>query len=507
MNNKKLLVKNSLSGIIQLLITAVFTFLCVPVLISKLGLELYGVFAVLSVVSNLSTLADLGMDRALIVYLSNQGKSSESNYDIFVALFIKSLLLIFLLTFLVGFEKKILLNLLNIPIQYYNVSVAFYRCILISNVFMILGMSFASILDALQKVYLNSFSRFIYSIIYWLGILFVTLSDYGLFQIGLISILASSIWFIITVFWAFNYWGAFSIHGISGNMKRVFYKQILYSSKIFFASILNLFFEPLSKILISNFIGLNAVALFDVALRIRGQIASLFSKAIYPLGPYIANSTNSSYLYGLIIDITKKIHLIVIPFSVIIIFVTQILLYLWIGDSTLEELTLFVSVLCGSFLLFVPPTYPIYQYLYTKSLAGKTVWIQFVNVFVNVLVFLSIYPFCGLYTILYSNAIAYFCSFLLSIYYMKKFILIDHQAIFVFYAKIGLLFLILFTIGLFLKFIIPFSILDLVFYPVFIGTLYLSLIKFLRLIVKKDIDTYLEMFPRLRITLNHFFKK
>lgn len=505
MNNKKLLVKNSLSGIIQLLITAVLTFLCVPVLISKLGLELYGVFAVLSVVSNLSTLADLGMDRALIVYLSNQGKSRESNYDIFIALFIKGILLIFLLSFLIGFEEYILLGLLNIPIEYYNVSISFYRCILISNVFMILGMSFASILDALQKVYLNSFSRFIYSVIYWLGILLTTLSGNGLFQIGLISILASSIWFIITVFLAFNYWGSFNIQGIYGNIKRVFYKQILYSSKIFFASILNLFFEPLSKILISNFIGLNAVALFDVALRIRGQIASLFSKAIYPLGPYIANSTNSSYLYGLIVDITKKIHLIVIPFSIIFIFVIQILLFLWIGDSTLKELTVFVSILCGSFLLFVPPTYPIYQYLYTKSLAGKTVWIQFVNVFVNVLVFLSFYPFCGLYTILYSNAIAYFCSFMLSVYYMKKFILIDYQSMFMFYMKLGLLFFILFFIGLFFKFIIPFSTLDLLFYPVFLGIVYLFLIKFLHLIGKKDIDIYLEMFPRLRTILNHFF--
>lgn len=506
MNDTKLLVKNSLSGVLQLLITAVLTFLCVPILISKLGLELYGVFAILSVVSNLSTLADLGMDRALIVYLSNQGKSRESNYDIFVALFIKTLLLVFLLLVLIGFESKVLLDLLNIPSQYYKVSVVFYRCILISNIFMILGMSFASVLDALQKVYLNSFSRFIYSVIYWLGILLVILAGKGLATIGFISILASFFWFLITFFIAFKYWGSFSVQGLCGNIKRIFIKQISYSSKIFSASILNLFFEPLSKVLISNYIGLNAVALFDIALRIRGQIASLFSKAIYPLGPYIANTPNSSYLYDLIIDITKKIHLIIIPFTVIFIFVSQILLYLWMGDSTLKELTLFVSVLCGSFLLFVPSTYPIYQYLYTKSLAGKTVWIQCVNVLVNVLVFLAVYRFCGLYTILYSNTIAYFCSYLLSVYYLKKFVCFDYQNMLGFCMKIMLLLSSLFFVGWLLKSVVPFSMMDLIIYPVLLGLLYLFLIRYLRLIVKRDIDVYLGVFPRLGAILSNFFR-
>lgn len=506
MNDKKLLIKNSLSGVIQLLITAVLTFLCVPVLISKLGLELYGVFAVLSVISNLSTLADLGMDRALIVYLSNQGKSRESNYDIFIALFIKTLLLLLLLVVLIGLESKVLLDLLNIPSQYYNVSVVFYRCILISNVFMILGMSFASILDALQKVYLNSFSRFIYSVIYWLGILLVILLGKGLEAIGFISVLASFVWFLITFFIALKYWGSFSVQGIYGNVKRIFFKQVSYSSKIFSASILNLFFEPLSKVLISNYIGLNAVALFDVALRIRGQIASLFSKAIYPLGPYIANTPNSPRLYDLIVDITKKIHLIIIPFAVIFVFVSQILLYLWMGDSTLKELTLFVSVLCGSFLLFVPSTYPIYQYLYTKSLAGKTVWIQCVNVSVNVFVFLAVYRFCGLYTILYSNTIAYFCSYLLSLYYLNKFMHFNLQIMLRFYTKIMLLLLSLFIIGWLLKSVIPFSMMDLIIYPVLLGFLYLFLMKYLHLIVKRDIDVYLGFFPWLKTVLSNFFR-
>ena len=143
LNDKKLLLRNSLSGIVQLAITAVLTLISVPVLISNLGLNLYGVFAVLSVVSNLSTLADLGMDRALIVYLSKQGRSQESNYDIMIAAGIKLLLLCIIIGIGILFEHFFLIKLLAIPQEYYRESRIFYRLILVSNFFMILGMSFA----------------------------------------------------------------------------------------------------------------------------------------------------------------------------------------------------------------------------------------------------------------------------------------------------------------------------------------------------------------------------
>ncbi|WP_099465060.1 MULTISPECIES: oligosaccharide flippase family protein [Parabacteroides] len=505
MNDKKLLIRNSLSGVLQLFITAVLTFLCVPVLISKLGLEVYGVFAVLSVVSNLGTLADLGMDRALIVYLSNQGKTQESNFDIFVALSIKLTLLCVLIAVLLSIERTVLLSVLNIPIYYYDEAVVFFRCVLFSNAFMILGMSFASVLDSLQKVYINSFTRLIYSIIYWLGLLFVAIKGYGLTGIGVISVIASLLWFVMTVGVAFKLWGTYRINGIKKQWKRIFYKQIIYSSKIFSASVLNLFFEPLSKILISKFIGLNAVALFDVALRIRGQIASLFSKAIYPLGPYIANSKNTRHLYEVVADMTKKIHLVVIPFSLIFIFISKVLIYLWMGEDNLEDLSLFVAVLCGGFLLLVPPTYPIYQYLYTKSLAGKTVWIQCTNVVVNVLVFFCLYNTCGLYTILISNSIAYFCSYLLSDFYLRKYILSELQSEYSFYIKMFLLFVTLLIAGGCIRMLLPFSVVDIVLYPVVLLVIYVVFVRIFKLVVQKDIVRYFSTFPLLEKSLLFIF--
>lgn len=495
MNDKRLLVKNSLSGIIQLIITAILTFVSVPVLISKLGLDLYGVFAVLSVISNLSTLADLGMDRALIVYLSKQGKVQESNYDIWVALCIKFFLLIVILALGFIFEHFVLFDIFAIPENYHHDSIIFYRLILLSNFFMILGMSFASILDALQKVYINSLYRLLYSILYWGGIVVFVLWGYGLKEIGLISVLSALIWFIFTVIAAIKFWGKISITGLYNNFNRILKKQLSYSSKIFSASLLSLLFEPLSKVLISNFVGLSCVALFDIALRIRGQIASLFSKAIYPLGPYIANTSDFSYLQSLIINVTKLIHLLVIPFALVLAFTSKALIYIWLGPENSADLSLFVSILCGSFLLLVPPTYPIYQYLYTKLLAGKTVYIQLVNVFVNGISFLLLYKFLGMYTILISNVLAYVFSYVLSMIYLKSYIGNINRGHF--YRSIILSIAGMIMICMLILKLVPFSLWDLLIYPVTLLIVYICFIRYFSLVKLAEIQNYFRPYPKV----------
>ncbi|MCD7978217.1 MAG: oligosaccharide flippase family protein [Tannerellaceae bacterium] len=505
MSDKQLLLKNSLSGVIQLVVTAVLTLICVPFLISKLGMEVYGIFAVLSVIGNLSTLADLGMDRALIVYLSRQGRSQESDYDIIIALGIKTLLLCLVITGLLVFQKFILLSLFNIPDSWYDEAADLYRLLIFSNALMIIGMTFVSVLDSLQKVYLNSYIRFLYSLVYWLGILFIIFTGKGLRGIGDVSVISAIIWLVFTVSISLRYWGRIQLRGIGKNVQRIINKQIVYSSKIFSASILNLFFEPLSKILISNFIGLHAVALFDVALRIRGQIASLFSKVIYPLGPYIANQPKSEFLNHVIIDITKKIQLIVIPVAIIFVFVSKILIYLWMGEENLQDLSVYVAVLCAGFLLFVPPTYPIYQYLYTKSLAEKTILTQLVNVLVNTVIFLILYRVCGIYAILFANTAAYFCAYLLSFYYLKRYLQLDVNkerwyVIKTIFSIIGL-----WVTGLVITLFLQTSIWDILIYPVCLGLIYLLYIKFAGLINKEDISRYFSGSPEVEKLLSRIF--
>ena len=84
---RKLFIKNSASGLLQLLITATLTFVTIPVFIRKLGADNYGIFSIISIVGSVNVFANLGLNISLIKFLAEQGKSKESDHDIIVTIF------------------------------------------------------------------------------------------------------------------------------------------------------------------------------------------------------------------------------------------------------------------------------------------------------------------------------------------------------------------------------------------------------------------------------------
>ena len=118
MVKKKTLVNNSISGVILLVITALLTFLCIPVFINKLGTELYGVFALVTVIGNLNIFTNIGLDAALTKFITEQGQSEDSNKDIITSLLLSSSLVILISSLVFCFRFFLLREILHIPEMY-----------------------------------------------------------------------------------------------------------------------------------------------------------------------------------------------------------------------------------------------------------------------------------------------------------------------------------------------------------------------------------------------------
>ena len=91
---RKQFVKNSLSGVFVLAISTLLLLVTIPIFLRLLGKEAYGVFSLIMVIGNLNTFANLGLSAALIKFISEQGKVTESHHDIIVnSLLLLSILL------------------------------------------------------------------------------------------------------------------------------------------------------------------------------------------------------------------------------------------------------------------------------------------------------------------------------------------------------------------------------------------------------------------------------
>ncbi len=446
MVTKKTLINNSLSGVVQLIITAVLTFVCIPVFINKLGTELYGVFAIVSVIGNLNLFANLGLNSALIKYVSEQGKCSESENDIFASVVIICSIIIPLTILAFLFKDFILLQILSIPVKYYVQAQILYMTLLISNMLLLIGQIFTAVLDSMQKIYLTNIAQLIYSIIYWGGIIAVVLMGHHLDWVGYAMMIATICWIVLILIFFFKYWGTIAYTNLEKTFKPAAKKQLAFGSKVYLSGFISFFNEPLFKILVANFFGLNVVAYLEIGLRIRGQLTGLFSKALQPLYPYLSSLSDELHIAALVKDLTSKIFLLVLPVCALLIITCSDIVTLWLRIDV-TNYSIFIVGLVVPYLIFTPLTLPIYTYLLAKGYPEKTIIFQTFSVVVNLLSFYMLHFFIGMYAVIVSNVLSYLSGFILGRFYQYTFLNIKYHFDVEYIRNIFCIFLLFVIIG------------------------------------------------------------
>lgn len=494
---RKLLVKNSLSGVAQSLINMALVFTAIPVFIKMLGMEEYGVFSLIIVVGNLNVFTNLGLTSALIKFLVEQGKVKESHYDIVVTFLLTIIILVPFTLTAAFFNKFVLLHILSIPVAVFTDAREFYFFLLGANFLLITGQVAKAVLDSGQKIVTTNILQILFNFIYWGLILFVLLLGYHLPQVGMASFSAALIWFISIMYKSLQYWGKFSLSGISNNYKRIAKKQFSYGLKIYSGSLLGFLTVPLMKILISNIIGVTAVGFYDIALRINNQLSGIIKKIFYPLYPLISSIKDKEKVRLLVHDLEQKTFFFVIPLITIVIFATFPFVHLWIGQNV-QIISISVILIVSAFMFGSITILPNYQFLIAKGHADKTIVLQASNVFFNALLFFTTIKWLGYYAAIAGYVTAIFSSFILSLYYQKKYL---DSLIFDSWQQIGKL-VILAAVNISLGYLLnAFLIYDwakVTIIPIILSISSLLLFRYLKLFTKEDVLRY--------VGKNHFIK-
>lgn len=486
---KRILVKNSVFGLVQAVINLLLVFFAIPVFIRMLGSETYGVFALVMVVGNLNTFTNLGLTSALVKFIAEQGKSEESNIDILVNLILMIAALLPLTLIFAYFDKFILIDFLKIPLKVFNDAKWLYFWLLWANFLLLVGQVFKSILDALQKVYITSVQQLIYNLLYWGLILAALLLGFNLPVIGLAIFISAFVWFIITIISTIKEWGIVTFYGFHKKFKKAAKKQLNYGLKIYAGGLIGFLYEPLSKILISNFIGIAEVGFYDIALKLRSQLWGFIANIFYPLFPFLSEQKDNMIVRKYVHDLEQKTFFIVVPIIAIVILLMNPFIEAWLGENV--DIISITAMLIISFHLVGSTTIPNYQFLMAKNLAQKTIILQLSNVVFNAIFFLASVYFIGYYALILGNIAAILCSFILSLYYQKKYL---DSLIFDSISQVIKLinsFIIIVLIGLFIKVLLNgHNILILIVVPLVLAPITLLLYKMFGLIKVDDIYRY-----------------
>lgn len=486
---RKLLYKNSLFGLLQNILSAILLFVTIPLFIKMLGNDAYGMFVLVSIIGNLNVFTNIGLNTSLLKYISEQGKCEESDNDISISIILILAIVIPISALALYFNKLVLINILNTPANYLNDTYYLYVYLIFANTLLMIGQIASTVLDSQQKIYITNTLQILYNFLYWGLLLIFLLLKMGLKEIGIAIFIAALIWFILVNYYAYKHWGSIKLKGTLKNFKRVAKKQTSLGFQVYIAGLIGFFNEPITKVFISQFIGIGFVSFFDIALKFRNQLWGLFGKAFHPLTPYISQLKESEKVKILINDLQQKLFYFSIPVVIIFIFCINAFISLWIG-SNVKIISITCAFIVSGYLLFSIPVLPIYVYLMVKGKPFKTIIIQLTNVIVNSAVFFTLLKFAGYYSIIAANFAAVLFSFILCLYYQKIYLNSNIFESFHKNIKLVSLFLILFICSLILHYVIKDNLLTLIIIPVSILSVCVLLFRFLKFFSNEDIIRY-----------------
>jgi O-antigen/teichoic acid export membrane protein len=382
-----------MSAMIQSLLGIVIVGIGLPVLLGNLGKELYGVFAVVSVVSTLGTITSAGISGALILHVGGAESRAGANHAILGNLALSIVLGLSVFAGGLLFENTVLQDVFSLAEPLARPNVVLYRYLLLCGVLTTVGQPFVALLDVQQKNHLSNFSQFIYTFAYWSLCTTFATAWHSLEALGYAVFIATMLWFVLVTALAMRFWGRIEVPGNWRVIAGAALSQVRFGSQLFLAQQMVWLYEPFTKILIAHTLGVGNVTLFDIAIRVKNQVWSVFAKIIYPINPLLASLKSKDQLKLLVTDTSRIILLVMVPIGVCFALVATPFYALWLRSVDRDLVMATVVITCGHFLSLVG--LPMYHFSVARGFPKHILVVHVGSAVANAAVFLSCYRIVG----------------------------------------------------------------------------------------------------------------
>jgi O-antigen/teichoic acid export membrane protein len=416
---KRLATINSFSGAAQIVLNAGLLLVVVRIIIGSLGLEAYGVYALVTAIGSLGIFAGFGFNTSLIKYLAEQRERRESSYDIVAGFIVIGGASCIVAALSLLFNDFVLIRLLNISRDLVTPSVRFFYFACVgANLFQLIGQVPGAVLDSQQKVYVTNGIQLGVGVVSKCLMIVSLLLAPSLAWLGSILLGASFVALCVLVVSARRTWGAFSAPAWRTRFIPVARKHFAYSRTIYATTIVGYFYESVTKVLISHFAGLTEVGYFDLALRVRNPLWAVLDRMAYPVLPKLASKTDLFDLRTLVEEAEQKLAILIIPITTAVIFLSGPIVVVWLGGSIPQVVAGIICVV-GSYMLagiFVP----LYQFLLVQGHPQKTLLLQSLNLGVTVVGIAVFVPMFGYFGAVGSYSLAVVASTVGCAWYQHK---------------------------------------------------------------------------------------
>ncbi len=270
----------------------VVSIIAYPLYLRFVGVELYGLWALLTVIIYFCSIGNFGIDEALIKYVAEEyERKNIENSMCYISTGINFLIVsgIIIYVFL-NLLKNSLETLMNLKGMYASMFHQIFPYIILLSVFIIITNLINSILKAFgrfdQASYILLAGR-----IAALGFSFLFfLTGYTIWGLFWGQFLSFALILIVSTVLIYRRVGFY--YSPLKNRKHYLVNLLKFGGTLTVSKILSILLEPFIKVVIARYIGLAQVTYFEIANKIVYQIRSLFERGISAIMPEVSRLTS-----------------------------------------------------------------------------------------------------------------------------------------------------------------------------------------------------------------------
>jgi len=354
--------KNSIFNIVRTFLTVPVTLLLTPYIITHLGKQEFGIWALVGVVSSYAQLSDFGITESLIKFMAEYEARKDTRRlnqlvnTSFVVYLVMSVLCGSLFISILPYVTD---RILSIPPQLQaKANYVFTIAIILFFANMVMGV-FGSLIIGFQRMGYSSLIGLVSTIITACGTFVFISRGYGLAGLIYNNALVTLFVIISNVFAAKRLFPQLSLDPYNYFSREILKKIFSFSWKVQVSNLTQLMVYQLDRVLLSHYVGLESVSYYEVANRIatqaRGFITSIFSP-MTPAASALQANEHTDKIAGLYRRSFKYMTIAAVPFMTLLIALAHPFMRTWLGPGyDTSALTLQLLLAAYLLVLFTAP--------------------------------------------------------------------------------------------------------------------------------------------------------
>lgn len=449
--NKRVLV-NILSSGGQVGLIGIVYFFLYKFLLKSLGVELLGVWSVVMATSSIANIANFGVATSVVRFVAlyvKDGTREQINQLIFTAVIFIFGFFVLLSAIIMPFADILLSHVIDA--KYLSIALKILPYSIVCLILNAVAGVYASVLDGMQKNYIRSLI-FTFSSLVLLGLTFLLTPKMGL-QGVVVAQLSQSIFTIIgCLILVIN---LTKYNPIKWQWNKLIFKEIFtYGIKFQFISLSAMFNEPITKLFMAKYGGLQFTGYYEMANRLIMQLRGVIVNANQSLMPLMVksaketdNNESNDRIYKFSFLGVSSISLILLAMPLL---ASGIIAHIWIGHY--EPMFDYILLLAGASMYFNLLCSPAYFALLAEGRLNPIIISQIIIGLINIILAFVLGKLLGGNGVVYAWLIAVFLGTFFLLYKYSSIIKLSFSVIF----RKEIIFLLIQTILVFcIKYMFP----------------------------------------------------